>query len=113
MDKKLLILTNFFLHSISPSVNEKLTFGCTEFVQRELSIMPVFYKIPVYLLIYIFFAYAFMTNYFRFFSGLSQKNQSSILFRWENSGIMGFTLCRLLRNLIFLYYFDRCDLAHE
>lgn len=81
--------------------------NCYHFVKFEISLMPIFYKFPVYILICLFFMYAFLINWGRNFSKLSYEKQKKTIHRWEDLWPPGFTLCRLLRSLIYLYCFQK------
>jgi len=100
------LLTDF---SSSPSLKmtpRKSENGCCMFIKKEINLMPIFYKIPIHILIQLFFIYSFLFSGFSRFSRLKKLEQKELITFWESIWNPGHTLLRLLRNLVCLYYFD-------
>lgn len=102
-------LTNVFLMQISQnnlSVDDKR--GCYIFVKHQVTHMPVFFKWPIYVLLCLFFCYVLCLQYGKSFSKLPLAIQQQMLMRWQ-AWPPAFTLCRLLRSLVYLYCFELPD----
>jgi len=110
MPKNLYKLIELLLSEIMPPSNQSPTSAydkCYYFVKTEFSLMPLFYRIPIYILIQLFFFYCFIVSGCSSFNSLTQAKQKKLVTRWEKLWHPGYILFRLIRNLVYLCYFSQ------
>jgi hypothetical protein len=113
MDKKLFFLIRSLSPTVSDDTRSKIFYvHCYAFIKKELSLMPIFLKIPVYILIKLFFSYAFIVSKCSLFEKLNKIQQEKLIIQWENLWGPGHTVFRLLRSLVCLYYFEHSEVKN-
>ena len=97
-------------NTLSVAERESLIMRCTHFIKVEITLIPIYFRLPIQVLIQLFFLYCFINSGCKGFNKLPNEQLKSLIKHWENLWHPGYQLLRLLRSLIYLCYFDTISL---